>query len=164
MKYSKKIIVAAATTGIVGAASIGASAIAATSSNNSSYPPIVQKLASTFGLDPAKVNDVFKQQRQSNMQDRQATLKGTLDQAVKDGKITQVQEDKLITELNSLRAQNQAHQGQSHQNMRSALEQWAKDNGINNLDQILPHPGPGMHHHGNRSDDSGNENSDSSQD
>src|SRR4051794_27887078 len=100
MKHTKKLIIAAGSAGVIGIAGIGASALAATSSNTSSYPSIVQKIASTFNLDPAKVNDVFNQQRQANQQDRQAKLKSTLDQAVKDGKLTQDQETKLIAELN----------------------------------------------------------------
>jgi outer membrane scaffolding protein for murein synthesis (MipA/OmpV family) len=150
MRYPKKLIIIAASAGAVGAAGIGASAIAATSGNTSSYPPIVQKVASTFGLDPAKVNNVFEQQRQDNMHNRQAKLKSTLDQAVKDGKLTQDQEDKLIAEMQSLRNQlksdNQTDRGQNRQDFKAQLDQWAKDNGINNLDQILPAPAAGMHH------------------
>jgi hypothetical protein len=155
MKYSKKLIVTAATLGTVGAAGIGATAIAVTSSSSSNYPPIVQKVASTFGLDPAKVNDVFKQQRQENMQSRQAKLKSTLDQAVKDGKLTQDQEDKLIAELKTLHDQNKTDKRQDRLNMHSRLEQWAKDNGINNLDQILPPQGAGMGIHRHMMDNDG---------
>lgn len=156
MKYSKKLIIAAASVGTIGAAGIGATAIAATSDNGSSYPPIVQKIASTFGLDPAKVNNVFQQQRQDKMQDRQARLKANLDQAVKDGKLSQDQENKLIAELQTLRNQNKTDRRQDRKNLHNQLEQWAKDNNISNLDQILPQPG--RHHmmdNDGDSDDSG---------
>lgn len=148
MKYPKKLIIITAATGAIGAAGIGATAIAATSSNSSSsYPSIVQKIASTFGLDPAKVNNVFKQQQQANQQDRQAKLKSTLDQAVKDGKLTSDQETKLIAELQTLHSQNKADRTQGRQDFKTQLQQWATDNGITNLDQILPTPPAGMHHH-----------------
>ncbi|MBX4190765.1 hypothetical protein KW794_01625 [Candidatus Saccharibacteria bacterium] len=143
MKYSRKMIIAAAAVGAIGAAGIGASAMAANNSASSNYPPIVQKIASTFGLDPAKVNDIFKQQRQENTQERQAKLKSTLDQAVKDGKLTQDQADKLVAELKTLHDQNKADR---RQDIKSQLEQWAKNNGINNLDEILPRPSHRMHH------------------
>lgn len=143
MKYPKKLIIAASAVGAIGAAGIGATAMAATSSGTTSYPSIVQKIASTFGLDPAKVNDVFKQQQQTNQQDRQAKLKSTLDQAVKDGKLTSDQETKLIAELQTLHSQNKSNRTQS---FKTQLEQWATDNGITNLDQILPAPPAGMHH------------------
>jgi polyhydroxyalkanoate synthesis regulator phasin len=151
MKYSKKLIAIASITGAVGIGGIGATALAATSSGTTSYPPIVQKLASTFGLDPAKVNDVFKQQKQDNMANRQAKLKSTLDQAVKDGKLTQDQEDKLIAELQSLRSQAK----DNRQDIRTQLQQWAKDNGVTNLDQILPAPGAGIHHTMDKDGDAG---------
>ncbi len=143
MKYSKKALAAAGITGVIGIAGISATTLAATSSGSSSYPPIVQKLASTFGLDPSKVNDVFKQQRQDNQTDRQARLKTVLDQAVKDGKLTSDQETKLIDELRSLHDQAKT----DHQDIKSRLDQWAKDNGITNLSDILPTLGPGLHHH-----------------
>ena len=138
MKYSKRLIVTAGVAGAIGAAGIGTTAIAATSSGSTNYPPIVQKIASTFGLDPAKVDNVFKQQRQDNQQNRQAKLKSTLDQAVKDGKITQSQEDSLIAELKTLHAQFKADKTQDRQNLKTQLQQWAQANGITNLDQILP--------------------------
>jgi hypothetical protein len=151
MKYSKKLIAIASITGAVGIGGIGATALAATNSGTTSYPPIVQKLASTFGLDPAKVNDVFKQQKQDNMANRQAKLKSTLDQAVKDGKLTQDQEDKLIAELQSLRSQAK----DNRQDIRTQLQQWAKDNGVTNLDQILPAPVAGIHHTMDKDGDAG---------
>ena len=147
MKYSKKLIVAASSLGVIGAAGIGATAIAASDNSSGNYPPIVQKIASTFGLDPAKVNDVFKQQRQANLQNHQAKLKAALDQAVKDGKLTQNQADKLIAELKTLRDQFRDNKQQNRQDFKAQLNQWAEDNGINNLDQILPAP-PADGHHG----------------
>jgi polyhydroxyalkanoate synthesis regulator phasin len=148
MKHSKKFILAAATAGVVGMTGIGASVLAATNSSDTNYPPIVQKIASTFKLDPAKVNDVFKQQRQDNQADRQAKLKSTLDQAVKDGKLTSDQETKLIAELKTLHEQNKADRTQNRQSFKIQLDQWAKDNGITNLDQILPAPPDGGMRHG----------------
>lgn len=151
MKNNKKLIIAAVAAGVVGAAGIGATALAASSDNSPGYPPIVQKIASTFGLDPAKVDSVFKQQHQENVQNRQAKLKDILDQAVKDGKLTQDQENKLITELKSLHDQNKSDRRQDRQNLKSQLDQWAKENGVTNLDQILPHPGIRHHIIGNHS-------------
>lgn len=146
MKYSKIAIITASGAAILGAAGIGATALAATNTGPANYPPIVQKIANTFNLDPAKVNDVFRQQHQANEQKHDEHLKSTLDQAVKDGKITQDQEDKLIAELKTLREQFKDNKQQNRQDMKNQLEQWAKDNGINNLDQILPHPSAGTHH------------------
>ena len=145
MRYSKRLIIAASSAGVIGVAGISASAMAATNSSGT-YPSIVQKIASTFNLDPSKVNDVFAQQHQANAAAKQAKLKTTLDQAVKDGKLTQDQETKLIAELDSLHAQRQADKTQDRQSFKTQLDQWAADNGITNLSDILPQPTGGMHH------------------
>lgn len=159
MRYGKKLIITSAIVGSAGLAGIGATAMAATSSNSGGYPSIVQRIASTFGLDPAKVNAVFQQQHQDNQAARQAKLKTTLDQAVKDGKLTQDQEDKLIAEINTLHSQlkadTKADRRQDRRDLRAQLERWAKDNGIANLNQILPaHHGMMVDNDGD-SDDSG---------
>jgi polyhydroxyalkanoate synthesis regulator phasin len=68
-----------------------------------------------------------------------------LDQAVKDGKLTQDQEDKLIAELQTLHEQQKDDKSHDRQAIKSQLEQWAKVNGVTNLDQILPQPSAGHH-------------------
>jgi outer membrane scaffolding protein for murein synthesis (MipA/OmpV family) len=146
MKYTKSMIFTASAACVIGAAGIGATALAVSNSSaGTAYPPIVQKLASTFGLDPAKVNDVFQKQHQLDESSHQAKFKAALDQAVKDKKLTQDQEDKLIAELKSLRDQFKADKTQGRQDFKTQLDQWAKDNGITNLDQILPAPPAGGH-------------------
>ena len=152
MKYNKKFIIVSAIVGSAGLAGIGATALAATNTNATNYPSIVQKIASTFGLDPAKVNDVFKQQRQDNRADRQAKLKASLDQAVKDGKLTQDQATKLLAELKSLHQQAKT----DRQSLKTQLDQWAKDNGITNLSEILPAPNRPHHALGMMPDNDGN--------
>lgn len=148
MSINKKTLAAAIAAGTIGTAGITASVMAATDGNTgSSYPPIVQKIADRFHLNPADVNGVFKEQHQENMDKRQAKLKSYLDQKVKDGKITQDQENKILDKLKSLhdefKTDSKQDRRQNHRQMFSELQQWAKDNGIN-LDDILPHPA-GMH-------------------
>jgi hypothetical protein len=85
------------------------------------------------------------------MADRQQKLHDYLDQKVKDGTITQDQENKLLAKLDQLHLQlkndNQQDRRGDHRQLFEQLQQWAKDNGIN-LDQVLPHPmgHPGFHH------------------
>jgi hypothetical protein len=73
-----------------------------------------------------------------------------LDQAVKDGQLTSSQETALLNEINDLKSQlkadNRTDRLQNRQNFKTQLDQWAKDNGITNLDQILPQLPAGMHH------------------
>jgi polyhydroxyalkanoate synthesis regulator phasin len=85
---------------------------------------------------------VFDDYHQQNMADRHQKLVDRLDQAVKDGKITEDQKNKIIAKLDELHKQFQGESKQdrhaNRQQLHDALQQWAKDNGIN-LDQILPH-------------------------
>lgn len=147
-----KNTIMAAVFGSMSVIGIGASAFAATNdSNGATYPRIVQRISDRFGLDPAKVNDVFKEQRQNNQQDREAMLKSRLDQAVKDGKLTQNQEDILMTEIKKLHEQfksgNMTDRRQNIQDIKSYLERWAKDNGIDDLNDILPQHDMRFHRH-----------------
>lgn len=143
MTINKKFVIGAAALTITAAAGT-ATALAATpaASNSSTYPPIVQKLADTFHLNPADVNKVFQDQKQMNQQQRQQKLNDYLETQVKAGKITEDQKNKMITKLEDLHSQlKNDTKGQRHQdmqNLRSQLEQWAKDNGINNIEDLLP--------------------------
>lgn len=161
MRYDKRLLLALSAVGVIGAAGISATAIAATDSNSGEYPPIVKRLASTFNLDPAKVNDVFKQQREQNHQNRENKLKSSLDQAVKDGKLTQEQADKLLAKLKSLKAEHKngdkSNRREVKEDMRAELQQWAKDNGIENLDEILASHKHHGHHDKMMGDKSGNQ-------
>ncbi len=143
MNISKKLAISAAALTITGAAAT-ATAVAATSpsTNNSSYPPIVQKIADTFHLNPSDVNNVFQQQKQMNQDQRKQKLNDYLEQKVKDGTITEDQKNKIETKLDELhqqlKSENKDQRHQDRQDLRSQLEQWAKNNGINNIDQLLP--------------------------
>ncbi len=147
MKYSKTLIVASAITGAVGIAGISTTAMAATS--NSDYPPIVQKLADKFHLNPMDVQQVFKDEQATHNKDRQQKLEDKLTAAVKDGKLTEDQKTKLLAKLDSLKSEfkTENHQDRmvNHQKLHDELEAWAKDNGITNLDTILPAPPAGPH-------------------
>ncbi|HZP55535.1 MAG TPA: hypothetical protein VFB03_02065 [Candidatus Saccharimonadales bacterium] len=142
MTINKKLLVASVA-GVASASFLTASTMAATSATTS-YPPIVQKIADKFHLNPADVQSVFQQQRQDKKNNRMQHIKDSLDQAVTDGKITRDQENKLLNELKTL--QQQRHDDKTNdrradrQKIHDELQQWAKDNGINNLDQILPSP------------------------
>lgn len=146
MKSTTKLI-AAAVTGIIGVAGIGATALAATTTN-SGYPPIVQKLSDKFQLNPSDVQQVFKDNRAAHEKDHQARLESSLTRAVKDGKLTGDQKTELLAKLQKLHDEHQADRTQMKQDrhqFRDELTQWAKDNGITNLDDILPRPSQNMH-------------------
>lgn len=147
MKYSKTLIAASAITGAIGIAGISSTALAATSDDD--YSPIVKKIADKFNLKDADVQQVFKDEKTLHQQKHQQGLEDKLDQAVKDGKLTEEQKNQLIAKLESLKSEFKPEKNQQrmlkHQNLHDELEAWAKDNGINNLDDILPHSPMGQH-------------------
>lgn len=151
MSINKRIAIGAAALAITGAAATATALAATSTSTNSTYPPIVQKIADKFHLSPADVNDVFQQQKQMNKEEKKQRLNDYLEQKVKDGTITEDQKNKVVAKLDELHQQlknedkDQRHQ--DLQTLKTQFEQWAKDNGINNIDQLLPrhdHVG-GMH-------------------
>jgi hypothetical protein len=135
------------TTGIVTLASavgVGATALAdsSTASNASGEPSgLVQKISDTFHLNKSDVQKVFDDWRTQHQQERRQQLAARLDQAVKDGKITEDQKNKILAKLdelhNQLKDNTSSDRRLNHHQLFEELQQWAKDNGIN-LGQLLP--------------------------
>lgn len=109
---------------------------------------MIQKIADKFGLNKTDVQAVFDQDRTDRKADMEKKFQTDLDQAVKDGKITDSQKQLIIskrTELQDARKKGmQNMQGKSADEIkaameankstmeseRTALEAWAKQNGI----------------------------------
>jgi polyhydroxyalkanoate synthesis regulator phasin len=146
MISNKKLLITSAITGLAGVGIITSSVIAATGTSTPSYPPLVQKIADTFHLNPSDVQKVFDQNKQDRQAQHEQKLKDHLDQLVKNGTITQDQEDKIIAKLKdlkqNLKSENRQNRTQNRDDFRAQIQQWLTDNGINvNLDQLLPpHP------------------------
>lgn len=140
MKLNKSLLITAMA--VIATATVGLSASAFAASNSShGQPSLVQAIADKFHLNKSEVQQVFDQNRADHEQDRQQKLKERLDQAVKDGKLTQDQETKLLTEMQTLHDQQKSStQTDKRADMKAVhdqLEQWAKDNGID-LSQVMP--------------------------
>lgn len=147
MKLNQKLVAGSAAA-IIATLGLGGAAMAANNTDNSNpRDTLVQKIADKFHLNKTDVQAVFDQNRQDMEAKHKEMLKAKLDQAVKDGKLTQDQETKLLAELKTLhdekQADNQADRHANRKEMHDKLEQWAKDNGID-LSQVMPGPGPGM--------------------
>lgn len=113
-------------------------AIAEGSYNNSS---LVQKIADKFGLKKEDVQTVFDQDRQDRQAEMQAKHKSQLDKLVKDGKITEDQEQLILEKHKELQASRQSNMGNMKnltaeerktvmEKQKSDLESWAKEKGI----------------------------------
>lgn len=116
-------------------------ASAATSNSTDPQQSIIDKLATKFNLNKADVQKVFDEDRSAHEAARSAEVKTKLDQLVKDGKITQAQEDKLIAKAKELQSTHEANREKfksmtederksAMKSERDSLKQWLSDNGL----------------------------------
>lgn len=89
MKYDKKALMAATVAGVVGLGSASAIVSAHGAGSNNQQLSIIKKLAEKFNLDEDKVREVFEAEHKTHHEERKAQLEERLDQAVKDGKLTE---------------------------------------------------------------------------
>lgn len=101
------------------------------------YPPFVQQLAQKLGIDQSKVQSAFDEIRQENKSQMQTKFNDVLDQAVKDGKITEAQKQLILQkrqELQNTKANfkdmTPEQRRQAIQNQKQQLDDWAKQNNI----------------------------------
>lgn len=140
MKASTKaIIIGVAALGILSAGAITVNAAA----SGETYPSIVQRIAKAFNLDPAKVNDVFNQERQDRMAKQQTQFEDRLNQAVKDGTITKAQKDAIVAKADELKKKREEIMKLDPQDRRAAMQKmmqdlqtWAEKNKID-LKQVM---------------------------
>lgn len=138
-KISSILVAGAITLGLAG---VSAGAIhASTTNSNNPVSSLVNEIASKFNLNPSDVQQVFDQHHAQMEAQHLQNFKDQLTQAVKDGKLTQDQMDKILAKQQELKAQadsnKTAFEGKTPQEIRAlieaqrtALDQWAKDNNI----------------------------------
>lgn len=148
----------------IGAATVGSMGLAhaATSTSTDTNPQqsLIDKLVSKFNLNKADVQKVFDEERSERDSEREAQTKTELDALVKDGKITQGQEDKLIAKAKEIQSQREANRDAMKDKTdaerkaamdkeRDSLKQWLSDNGIaREYGRFLMGHGPGGRGHG----------------
>ncbi len=158
----KKHLVIAATAATIGIAGLGAGvAHAATNSDSttstSPMSGLVDKLASKFNLNKAEVQQVFDEQKATMNAERETKVKEAVAKLVTDKKITQAQADLINAKRESLEKERETNkdsftdltQDERKAKMdekKTALESWAKDNGIDT--QYLRYVMGGGHGHG----------------
>jgi hypothetical protein len=111
--------------------------VSALSGDTGSSTSIVEKIASKFNLNKAEVQKVFDEERTVHEAEHQQAMKDRLAQAVKDGKLTQDQADKITAKQAEMKAYMDSLKDKTHEerhmameSKRTELEQWAKDNNI----------------------------------
>ena len=121
------------------------------------FDGLVKYLADTFHLDQTQVKSAittYHSQHKADMQQiRDDHMKTRLDQLVKDGKITQEQENAILAELNTLKSKyspesmkdlSKDDRKTKFQQMQTEVQTWAKDHNIDPR-YLMPEFGMGMH-------------------
>lgn len=153
MAIKKSLIVTGviASVGLASLAAIGTVA-ADTNGNNS----LAQAIAKKFNLNQNEVQQVLDEHHSEMEAEHQQKLENRLSQAVKDGKITEEQKTKILAKLDEMKKEREDNKDKV-KNMseeerkkfmderRTALESWAKENGIplTSLHFLMPHHGHG---------------------
>jgi hypothetical protein len=122
----------------------------------STIPSIVQRIAQRFNLNQSDVQKVFDEQKTEMHAQKKAELETRLNQAVKDGKITDTQKQAILTKFGEMSAMHsnkeQPHnmapeqRQQEMQQKQTELESWAAKNGLTlqTLQELVSHGGKGF--------------------
>ncbi len=128
----KALIASIATAGVAASVLVGGVTFAQTNGQNANpRASLAQAIASKFNLNKDEVVKVMDEQHQAEMNER-------LSQAVKDGKLTEDQKNKIIAKQAEMKPKfDAAHAETDSAKRKEALDalhkemqQWAKDNGI----------------------------------
>lgn len=147
----------AASVATVGVTSLLGVGLASAQSQTNGQSTLADKIAQKFNLNKDDVQKVFDENRAQHEQERQQKIKDHLDQAVKDGKLTQDQENKIIAKLQELKTYFDSLKDKTPEERHEAMKakhdellQWAKDNKIPEqyVQRFEGHMkgGPGPHH------------------
>jgi len=111
--------------------------LASAQPNNAGNSGLVDKIAKRFNLKSSDVQKVFDEDRASHQAEKLAQVKTSLDQAVKDGNITQKQEDAIIAKHKEMQSYMESLKNKTPQERRTSmdakrdeLKKWASDNNI----------------------------------
>ncbi len=135
----------------VGLATVAGAGIASAATNSNGQQTLVEKIASKFNLNKDEVQKVFDEEHASREAKHEQKMNERLDQAVKDGKLTQDQADKLkakLKEMHDIREKNRDSKQENREAMKKQMDdfkQWLKDNNIPD-EYGMPMGGPGRGH------------------
>ena len=152
MSTKKNILMGAAAT-TVGMAMFAGVAAAQTPASTGNHATLVDKIAQKFNLNKDEVQKVFDEDKTSHEAARTGKLTARLDQAVKDGKITEVQKTANLQKMQEMRDYNDSIKDKTRderkQLMKAKMDEikaWADAQG---LSDYLP---AGPKDHGMRDD------------
>jgi len=123
MKKKTIVIISVVLSVLLVAGVLGTGIVLAAS--NSSYPPIVEKLAEKLNVSNSDVSTAFDEVRQERRQEVRERFEEQLDQAVKDGKITEEQKEVILKKHIEIQEQQE-----EVMELRQDLKNWADENDI----------------------------------
>jgi len=151
MKRFKKSLLVAGAVAATGIASLGAAGAASAATNSKGPDALIDKLATKFNLNKDEVKAVFEEERAVHQAEREQAMKDRLSQAVKDGKLTQAQADKITAKMAEMKAFHESLKDKTKEERKTAmdakrdeLKKWAEDNDI--PAGFFPMGGPGRGH------------------
>ncbi len=140
----KRTLMVGGAVATIGIASLGsAGLVSAATSSNADNPKqsLIDSIASKFNLNKDEVKKVFDENHAAREAEYKQKITDRLAQAVKDGKLTQEQADKLTAKLKEMHDAREANRDSmkdaskeerraSRQSERDAFKQWLRDNSI----------------------------------
>ena len=121
----------------VGLGLLASSISIAYAQSNTNYPPLIQKLIERFNLNTSEVDEVIKEVKNQRHEEMKQNISERLDQAVTDGKITSEQKDQVLAKLEEWHSNKEELMNLTSEEkrtkireMRTELETWAEENGI----------------------------------
>ncbi len=137
----KKSLLVGGVAGAVGMGSLASVGLASAASNTSGDTTLVDKIATTFHLNKNDVQKVFDEDRASHEAEHQAKVSERLQAMVDKGTITAEQKTAIEAKLQALKTEREANRDAfkdmtnserkaKMDAMRTDLESWAKDQGL----------------------------------
>ena len=141
INIKKKIVVSALVLTILGASVIATNQVFAQGANTGPFSTLVQKIANKFNLNKDDVQAVFDQFKTDHQTATQNQFIQKLDQAVRDGKITDAQKQLILAKQQELQANRKVNfdnfknmtpdqRKTAMQAQKQVLSDWAKQNNI----------------------------------
>lgn len=147
---NKKIGLPIAIVMILGLGVLGAGFVGAQTPTDGTKT-IVQRIAEKFNLNQTDVQAVFDEEHEEHHKQMQVRVEENLNQAVKDGKITEAQKQAILTKFSEMkdskpdfekfRSMTEEERRQVMEQKRTELESWAKENNLDltTLQELMGH-------------------------
>ncbi len=141
INMKKKLILPVIMATVIGVSILGATPAHAQTADSSPFQSLIQKIVEKFGLKQADVEAVFEEHRNQMHEQMQERMSAKLDDAVKNGKITEEQKQLILKKHEEMKAEReknrdtwqnmtQEERKAEHEKRQAEMKTWAESNGI----------------------------------